>query len=397
MLCEVCEISEIHPVLNLGKHALCDDLIKIGEDRINKKYPIEIAMCPTCYTAHQIYQVAKTELFPASYHYRSRFTQDVLNGMQDLVNSIEQEVSSLDDKKVLDIGCNDGSLLNFFSERGAITIGVEPTDAAADAKQKCNTVYQLYFDSQTSEKIKEEFGCVDIITFTNVFAHIEDLQGLLRALKTIMHEDTLLVIENHYLGAVFEKNQFDTFYHEHPRTYSAKAFEFIANKLNRKILLTKFPKRYGGNIRVYIGNKNFEITEKAQLDLDHLKTVEKSFPKAFGLMNDFIVKWKTEKLSEIELAVEKHGKLPAKAFPGRAAILVELLGLSETQIEAVYEKPGSLKIGHYVPGTKIPIKSDEDITYSEQGVILNLAWHIHDEIENYLHSKQFVGKLISVL
>ena len=114
MLCEVCEMSDVQPVLNLGKHALCDDLIKIGEDRLNKKYPIEIAMCPTCYTAHQIFQVDKTELFPASYHYRSRFTQDVLDGMQDLVNSIEHEVSTLKDKKVLDIGCNDGSLLNFF-------------------------------------------------------------------------------------------------------------------------------------------------------------------------------------------------------------------------------------------------------------------------------------------
>lgn len=397
MLCEVCEMSDVQPVLNLGKHALCDDLIKIGEDRLNKKYPIEIAMCPTCYTAHQIFQVDKTELFPASYHYRSRFTQDVLDGMQDLVNSIEHEVSTLKDKKVLDIGCNDGSLLNFFFLRGALTIGVEPTDAATDAKQKDHTVYQRYFDSQTALKIKEEFSCVDIITFTNVFAHIEDLQGLLSALMLIMHEDTLIVIENHYLGAVFEKNQFDTFYHEHPRTYSAKAFEFIANKLQRKILLTKFPKRYGGNIRVYIGNKNFQIAEKSQIDLNYLTTLEKSFPQAFNSMEKFINKWKTEKLSEIKLAVKKHGKIPAKAFPGRAAILVELLGLSEQQIDAVYEKPGSLKIGHYVPGTKIPIKSDDDIIYSDQKIILNLAWHIHDEIEDYLNSKEFLGKLISVL
>ena len=70
-----------------------------------------------------------------------------------------------------------------------------------------------------------------------------------------MHENSLLVIENHYLGAILEKNQFDTFYHEHPRTYSLKSFVSIAEKLKKHLSFISFPNRYGGNIRVFISNK----------------------------------------------------------------------------------------------------------------------------------------------
>ena len=102
-------------------------------------------------------------------------------------------------------------------------------------------------------KIRQQHPRIDVITFTNVFAHIEDLPALLSALALLMGEDTILVVENHYLGAVLAKNQFDTFYHEHPRTYSLTSFVHIASSLGRAVAAVEFPSRYGGNIRVTIG------------------------------------------------------------------------------------------------------------------------------------------------
>jgi len=90
--------------------------------------------------------------------------------------------------------------------------------------------------------------------------------------------------------------------------------------------------------------------------------------------------------------------LPAKAFPGRAAILVKLLDLDSTKILTVYEKPGSPKIGHYVPGTKIPISSDEEVVFAKLKVpIINLAWHISTEIHQYLHSVGLQTEIIEIL
>ena len=83
----------------------------------------------------------------------------------------------------------------------------------------------------------------------------------------------------------------------------------------------------------------------------------------------------------------------------RAAILVALLELSEKEIDSVYEKPGSLKIGNYLPGTRIPIRSDEELIphLPKTEVILNLAWHIPKEIEIYLRKQGYKGELINIV
>lgn len=387
--CEVCDNKEIISVLDLGMHPMCDDLIKVGDERINDEFPIQIVYCKKCFTAHQKYQIPKNKLFPSDYHYRAKFTKDVLDGMQQLVNNIEEKFGSLKGKKVLDVGCNDGSLLNFFKEKGALTYGVEPTDAALEARNNGHFIINDYFTHELSKKLEKP----DVITFTNVFAHIEDLNGLIQGLKILMKKETILVIENHYLGAVLEKNQFDTFYHEHPRTYSLNSFNFIAEKLNKNILHYEFPSRYNGNVRIFIGEGT-----STQNDIEEILKNESYFFIKLQEMNRSISEWKETKRKEILDAVEKYGPLKAKAFPGRAAIPVKILELNENHIQCTHEKPGSLKIGYKIPGTQIPIVSDDEFgDLSKIPVILNLAWHISNEIEKYLRMKGFAGKFINII
>ncbi len=376
---------------------MCDDLVEVGDSRVCREYPIVIMYCRSCNTAHQKFQIPKVELFPKTYHYRSRFTNDVLNGMKDLVEACEEHFGSLKDKRVLDIGCNDGSLLDFFKERGAVTFGIEPTGAFADAQKKGHTALNEFFNVETARKILEKSGKPDIITFTNVFAHIEDLNEVLEALKELTGDLTLIIIENHYLGAVIDKNQFDTFYHEHPRTYSYSSFVHIAKSLGMSLINVEFPSRYGGNIRVTIGNEN--TYRPVNFNSDDLVIKETKYFDSLVEMNGLIADWKAKKKAEIKGLYNGYGKLPGKAFPGRAAILVKLLELDVDIISEVYEKPGSMKIGHYIPGTRIPIKSDDELMEKirDTPVLINFAWHIADEIENYLRSKEFKGEVFNIL
>ena len=96
--------------------------------------------------------------------------------------------------------------------------------------------------------------------------------------------------------------------------------------------------------------------------------------------------------------VDKYGKLRAKAFPGRAAILIKLLGLTEDHISAVYEIKGSIKVNHYVPGTRIPILPEKKL-YLEKDTslpILNLAWHLPSEVRENLKLNKYRGKIIDI-
>jgi len=396
--CEVCGSHDLAQVLDLGNHPLCDDLVPVGDPQLCQVFPIKIVYCKVCETAHQQFQVPKVRLFPRTYHYRSRFTGDVLSGMAALVESVEKRMGALSNLTVLDIGCNDGSLLDKFAAKGAKTIGIEPTGAFEDALGRGHVVINDFFSEETARTIGRQHSHIDIITFTNVFAHIEDLQALLKALTLLMDEDTILVVENHYLGSVLTKNQFDTFYHEHPRTYSLTSFVQIARTLGKEVAQVEFPSRYGGNIRVTIGKDGAGAPESASL-IQKTLARERGFFDEFAAMRSFAASWEREKKAEIKALVAQHGRLLAKAFPGRAAILVALLGLSDTEIECVYEKPGSLKIGHYLPGTRIPIRSDDELftRFDKVEVLLNLAWHIPTEIESYLRDNGYQGRLVHIV
>ena len=110
-------------------------------------------------------------------------------------------------------------------------------------------------------------------------------------------------------------------------------------------------------------------------------------------------KWKKKKKEELLSLSKKYGPLSAKAFPGRASILIKLLKINAKVISEVYEKPNSKKIGHYLPGTTIPIKSDNKFLQNKNKIkiIINLAWHINKEIKIYLRKMGYKGKIIDIL
>jgi len=204
-----------------------------------------------------------------------------------------------------------------------------------------------------------------------------------------MSPTTKLIIENHFLGAVLDRHQFDTFYHEHPRTYSYRSFDHIARKLGRNIEQVEFPQRYNGNIRVVIGNG----PQAARVDID-----ESSYIERFADMRVYIEESREKMRARLQSLVEKQGPLPAKAFPGRAAILIHSFGLDERTIAATYERSGSPKIGSYIPGTRIPILDEAEFFAEKMDspLIVNLAWHIHSEIDHYMKLKGYEGEVMAI-
>ena len=391
--CQICN-SNLSNFLNLGKQPLCDDL-KLKPNS-NKFYKLQIKFCENCLTAFQTYNVEKTKLFPKQYHYRSANTKDVLLGMEDLVKNIIKLKKNLKNKVVLDIGCNDGSLLDIFRRKGCKTFGIEPTGAYKEAKKKGHNVYNQYLDIKSADKIKNKVKTIDVITFTNVFAHIENFSELIESVKKLISKETLLVIENHYLLQVIKKNQFDTFYHEHPRTYSLNSFEKISNLLNLKILKYNFVKRYNGNIRVFLGFSSVHTNSKMKIDLYEEKKIIRNMKNFQKIVN----KWKLNKKLFLQKLTKKFGPLPAKAFPGRASIIINLLGLDKNTISNVYEKNCSLKTNKFVPGTNIKILKEKYFDHKERkkGIIINLAWHISSEIKDYLKKNlKFNGKVIDII
>lgn len=381
--CEVCLSKLAGPELDFGDQPLCDELKASPEESLHvTKYHQNIILCQICFTAHQKYQVPKKELFKPNYHYRASLTQDVLNGMEELAISCSKYKNLNEESVVLDVGCNDGSLLSIFKKIYNVkTIGVDPTDSIDDALD-LDLKIKDYFSSDTIEKINEKFNKVDVITFTNVFAHIEDLKSLLVNLKKIISDETLIVIENHYLGSIIEQNQFDTFYHEHPRTYSIKSFDFISNQLDVGILEILFPKRYGGNIRVIMSK---QIRKKKE-DILEDKFILSDFQK----IQSHYESWNTDSKKIIEDLISSGYKFNGKSLPARGVMLINSLDITKSFMPKVFEQNFSPKVGNYVPGTDIYIDKDENLTGDN---LIIWSWHVVEEIISYLKKIEFKGSI----
>ena len=388
MICEVCNGNHGDLTLDLGSHPLCDDLTPIGSSLKVPKFQQLISLCQSCLTLHQMFPVEKELLFKPSYHYRAALTKDVLNGMQSLARDLSGEFERIDGLvTVLDIGCNDGSLLGILKEEyGCITIGVDPTEAILESGIKIDYKFNEYFSSQTATAIKNSHPNINLISFTNVFAHIEDLPELLKNLSVLIGSVTTVVIENHYLGAILDRNQFDTFYHEHPRTYSLRSFEYIASTLDLTITDVKFPSRYGGNIRVTMKKTG------TPADLTIYQKLEDSFVSSFALLQETYNSWKIQAHASLMTLCEKN-LVYGKALPGRAVMLISALGLNESKMPLIFEQPSSPKLGNYVPGTQIQVLSDDELLSHNPEVVIVWSWHIIEEIVHYLDGLGYRGEI----
>ena len=306
--------------------------------------------------------------------------------MQDLVDSTLAARPPRIGDRVLDIGCNDGSLLGMFKTAGLETVGVDPTRAVLEHGDSIDHPVMEFFTQEVANRLLEDFGPFQYITLTNVFAHIEDFQALCESIEVLIGQDTLVVIENHYLGAVLENSQLDTFYHEHPRTYSVRSFEFVSRKLRCPIIDIVLPRRYGGNIRVYM-SRDTSMCLRAETTID-----ETWMPHAMRKLQGNYDKWRLESRSMLDQLCSE-GKVAGKSLPGRAVMLISSLGLTSKDMPEIFEKPDSPKVGLLVPGTEIIICSDDRLLESDYTDLVIWAWHISDEVSNYLRNIGFKGRI----
>ena len=165
-------------------------------------------------------------------------------------------------------------------------------------------------------------------------------------------------------------------------------------KLGKKLVGVFFPKRYGGNIRVYLSSEDLFLKDISNQNFLN-KTDERYMISEFNKMQTFIDNWKKKtKNSIIELA-KQYGKIYGKSFPGRAAILLKLIDIDYDVMPMIFEKKGSIKLNHFAPGTKIKIGSDELWMNNKNApkVLLIWAWHIHEEIAGYLRTAGYKGRI----
>lgn len=381
--CQVCNSKSIKKVMDFGYQPLADDLVKLNQN-ISKLffYPLQVYLCTKCTLLQTGYIVGDEILYPKNYHYTPGISKSVVENFKNLSFNISKNYNLNKNDLIVDVGCNDGSLLNEFKTLGfKKLLGVEPTDTVNKAKKKKINVINDFFNFNSSKKALNQFGKAKIIITTNVFAHTDKLGDFLKGINNLIDKDGVFIVENHYLLDVINKNQFDTFYHEHLRTYSLKSLIKLMKYYNLNIINAFTSDRYGGNIQAHFSKRNQIknmsnvrniLNKENKARLNYEKTYINFFKK-IQIAKDNLHKF---------LKKNKNKKIVGKAFPARASVLIHFFDYLKNFIDTIYEQPSSKKINHYVPGTNIQIKSSKSLKNSNPDIILIFAWHMFNEIKN---------------
>ena len=336
--------------------------------------------------------VDKEIIFPKSYPYTSSTTKILRENFKELYKECKKIIDLKKNDLIVDIGSNDGNLLSNFKKSHRV-LGVTPEDIGKIAIKKGINTLLRYFDKKTANIILRKFGKAKLITATNVFAHIDDVNAVMKNIIKILHKGGVFVSESHYLVSLIQTNQYDTIYHEHMRYYSLMSLDYLFKKYNLKIFHAKKIPTHGGSIRVYVSkNKNLKISENCK----KIFKLEKKYlnKKTFQNFSDKVVSSKINLYSTLKKIKSKNKKIFGVGAPSRAATLINYVGLNEDIIDCILEITGSHKIGKYMPGTNIPIVNEKECFKKKPEYLLLLSGHISKSRLKVFKKKGYKGKFI---
>jgi len=297
---------------------------------------------------------------------------------------------------VVDIGSNTGVLLEGFISNDWEVLGIEPAQNIYEkAKEKGIPTVNEFFSEKTAKEIVEKEGEKDLVTATNVFAHVDDLHGFLKGVKILLREDGVFVFEVPYLKELLEKNEFDTVYHEHLSYFSVKPLVELFQQHGMAIVDIECQEIHGGSLRIHVANEG--ECERSEVVQRYVENEEINSINSRKYLESFRerVKENREKLIELIDELNSSGNTVAGiGAPAKGVVLLNYCGLDREKIPYVSEKSDT-KIGKKVPGTRNKVVSDETLIERNPDYALLLPWNFSDTIiENLDMYIENGGKII---
>lgn len=392
--CQICANSGLEPILFLGYLPPVNRMNPIGEKpREQSSYPAQLLYCPRCHLVQLGLIVDPQVLFPAEYPYTSSTTKILRENFAELYSECKTVIELGTNDLVVDIGSNDGNLLSNFKDHHRV-LGITPERIGEIAIGRGVPTIIDYFTPQVVETVLAQHGQAKIITATNVFAHIENVNAVVELIIKLMSPKGLFISESHYLLSLIETLQYDTIYHEHLRYYSLHSLKFLLESHGLEIVHAKKIPTHGGSIRVYSARRgDFPVRNT----VNELLEAEKSIvlgKEALMEFKDRVVRSKLE-LHSLLLGIKQKGqRIYGISAPSRGSTLINYAGLDDGILDYVLEIKGSHKIGKYLPGTLIPVVEETRLYEDQPEYALLLSWHIADELIPKLKQKGFQGSFI---
>ena len=369
-ICRCCKKKNLVLYLDLGMQPLANCYHK-GE-RL-PRFPLRVNVCENCFHS-QLSVVVNKELMFKNYLYVSGTTSTFRKHTKDLaINAVRR--FKREDLDVLDIACNDGTQLEYFRDLGCNVMGVDPAEnlRSITINKKIDVVVD-YWTRSVAKKISKKF---DIITGTNVFAHVDNLDEFLKASKIALKKGGILILEFPYADKMIMHNEFDTVYHEHLSYYLVNSFRILIERMGFFIEDVMQTPIHGGSIRFFVkeGKKKHSKKINYLIDMEKKKGLFKTATyREFGIR---VKKNKNEMKSLMKQIKEKGNRVVGYGASAKGNTMLNFFKISLDYIV----DDNSFKWGFMTPGRNILIKNPEELAKEKRRLyIVVLSWNFYNEI-----------------
>ncbi|HCN84416.1 MAG TPA: hypothetical protein DIT07_12465, partial [Sphingobacteriaceae bacterium] len=315
----------------------------------------------------------------ANYPYESGTTATMKGILGDIVEETEKLVPLNGNDVVLDIGGNDGTMLNLLAKPVKNRVNM---DAAAGVNSVIDAPDYIKIQGLFNSKayLELNIGLPKVIFSVAMFYHLNDPLSFCKDVYEIMDDDTVWCLQMTYLGTMLEDNIFDNIVHEHVSYYSLKSLEYLMNKVGLEVCEAKIVKSYGGSIRAYIkkSRKGFsqdrvEYKHVAEYERNH-KTNDLSALLDFNTRSQMLKDFTKTLIGHL---VEKYGKMVAFGASTKGNMICQFVGLDSTYIKCVLDN-NEKKVGLMTTGTDIPIVDETEYLKSVPPYLFILPYYYTD-------------------
>ena len=375
--CLACDSDDIHTALDLGTQPLANSY-KDSADESEARYPLGVRLCHNCFHL-QLSHTVDPEIIYKNYLYATGTNQTIRDYCQWFANFCLEACTEV--RTVLDIGCNDGTQLDYFKALGVDTYGIDPAENLHDRSSKNHTVVCDFFGPGAVEKLNKVK--YDVIVAQNVCAHNPDPYGFVKTCSELMTDDTVLFVQTSQADMVLH-NEFDTIYHEHVNFFNANSMNELAQRVGLFLVdVVKTP--IHGNSYIFVLSKQQVNQHRVQNIID--------LEDAYGLLNvNTYDRWNETVHANVNQLISTINQYRRQGFTlvgyGAAAKGNTLLNFANIQLDVIVDD-NPLKQGKFTPGTGVPIVSIDYL--QKQGedarlLFVPLAWNFFKEIRSKIQS-----------
>jgi SAM-dependent methyltransferase len=385
--CRVCGSTALTPVINLGEQYLQGSFVKPGKEMPpTRKISTSLVRCDpmldekACGLLQMEYTIPPEVLYSA-YWYRSGTNNTMRRHLQGIVEEAMEMTGRKELATVLDIGCNDGTLLGFYPERFA-RFGVDPSDVAQEIKAPVNVVQDIFPSEELISRL--DGRTVDIITSIAMYYDLEDPIAFTRGIKQILSPEGIWVFEMSYMPAMLKMTSYDTICHEHIEYYSLAVIEYILKQAGMKIVNVSLNDINGGSLRCQATHIN-DFSYKRDEFQQNIKAMrqeefdlELDTDKPYRHFQDRVNVHKEQLNSLLKILKKEGKKIHIYGASTKGNTILQWCGIDHRIIDCAAERNPD-KFGAMTLGTDIPIVSEEESRSMNPDYYLVLPWHFKEE------------------